>query len=98
MDELIKGIFNAPMATLLVIAGLVFLGIAVIGKISGRIEPSRGGRIASGIIGLILLGIGLLMYVGTIGPPPPPTTKVTPTKVRPTLPEYQTPAPPIYVP
>jgi hypothetical protein len=33
MEELLKAIFNAPVATLFVIAGLVFLFIAVVGKI-----------------------------------------------------------------
>lgn len=48
MSELITGIFSAPIATLFVVAGMVFLLIAVVGNISGRIEPGAKGRIASG--------------------------------------------------
>ena len=86
MDELIKGVFAAPIANLLVIAGLVFLGIAVVGKIPGKIEPGKTGRIASGTVGAILLVMGLAMHLGltptltpTLTPVPPTPTPVSPT-------------------
>jgi hypothetical protein len=62
MGEVIKTVISAPIANLIILFGLLFLGIAVVGKISGKIEPGTGGRIASGVIGGILLAIGLLMY------------------------------------
>jgi len=62
LDELIKNIFDAPVANLLIIAGLVFLVIAVIGKISGRIDPGKTGRITAGGIGAIILVIGLVLH------------------------------------
>lgn len=59
MKDLINVIFGTPTATLLVIAGLVFLLLAVVGNVAGKIEPGKYGRITSGIIGGILLAIGL---------------------------------------
>jgi hypothetical protein len=62
MSELIKGVFEAPIANLLVISGLFFLAIAVVGAISGKIDPGRTGRIAAGAIGAVLLVTGLAMH------------------------------------
>jgi hypothetical protein len=61
MDELVKSVFTAPVATILIIAGLVFLFIAVVGKISGKIEPGEKERIVSGVIGVVLIALGLIM-------------------------------------
>ena len=85
MKEIIEAILNAPIATIFVVAGLLFLGIAVVGKIIGKIEPGQGGRIASGVIGIILLSMGILMYLNIIpvGPPPDPTETPTPTLTPP---------------
>jgi hypothetical protein len=62
MSELITGIFSAPIATLFVVAGMVFLLIAVVGNISGRIEPGAKGRIASGVLGVLFLVVGLAIH------------------------------------
>ncbi|MCK4793965.1 MAG: hypothetical protein KAV87_60120 [Desulfobacteraceae bacterium] len=78
MEEFFTAIFNAPIATIFVVAGLLFLGIAVIGKISGKIEPGKGGRITSGVIGVILLGIGFAIYLKLIVPSPEPSGTPTP--------------------
>jgi hypothetical protein len=48
MDEIVKGIFTAPLATVFVIAGVIFLLVAVVGNISGKIEPGAKGRVISG--------------------------------------------------
>lgn len=32
MDELVKGVFTAPVATLFIVSGMIFLLIAVISK------------------------------------------------------------------
>lgn len=55
MNELVKGIFAAPLATILIIVGVIFLFIAVVGNISGKIEPGAKGRVFSGILGLASL-------------------------------------------
>ncbi len=62
MDEIVKGIFSAPLATVFVVAGVVFLFVAVVGNISGKIEPDIKGRFISGILGLAFIGIGLAIH------------------------------------
>ena len=63
MDEFLKGILTAPVATLLILAGIFFLFIAIVGNVSGKIEPDVKGRIASGVIGLVFVSIGLTMHL-----------------------------------
>lgn len=63
MKETIGAIFSAPLATILVVAGIVFLLIAVLGAVAGRIDPGKGGRIAAGAIGMVLLAVGLGMHL-----------------------------------
>src|SRR5688572_27078084 len=75
MNDILELIFKSPIANLLIIAGLVFLGIAVVGNVSGKIQPGIGGRFLSGLLGLCLLGGGLVMYQSTpleIDPLPSP--------------------------
>jgi len=43
------------------VGGLIFLAIAVLGKISGKIAPSKNGRIASAVLGCIFLALGLFI-------------------------------------
>lgn len=62
MNEIVKGISTAPLATIFVIAGVIFLFVAVVGSISGKIEPSIKARIISGIFGLAFIGIGLAIH------------------------------------
>ena len=96
MSELIAAVLSAPMATLLTVAGLFFVGIAVMGKISGKVEPDRHGRVASGVIGVILLGTGFAVYMGAFQPPPAtlvPTTAPS-TTPAPATPLTDTPVPP----
>lgn len=63
MDEFVKSVFTAPVATLFIVAGILFLLIAVVGNISGRLEPGVKGRIASGVLGLTFVLIGLAMHL-----------------------------------
>jgi hypothetical protein len=62
LDDLISHLFDAPLPNLLIIAGLIFLGIGVWGKISGKIEPSASGRVMSSIVGLCLVLAGLYIH------------------------------------
>lgn len=82
MDKLFETIFKAPVTTLLIMAALFFLLIAVLSNIGGKIQLDKAGRFAAGIIGLILLLTGLLM------PSKSPAPGVTSTK------HSKTPAPP----
>src|SRR2546426_313327 len=58
LDEILK----APTPHLFIVAGLGFLGIAVVGDISGKINPGKIGRIAAGVIGAVLLAYGLFTH------------------------------------
>jgi hypothetical protein len=62
MDAIVKSVFTAPLATLFIIAGMLFLLIAVIGNISGKIEPGEKARMVSGVVGFIFICLGLTMH------------------------------------
>jgi hypothetical protein len=62
MFELLSHLSDAPLANILVLAGLAFLGIGVIGKISGKIEPSAAGRVMAAVIGIVLLVAGIYAH------------------------------------
>jgi hypothetical protein len=62
MGELVKAVFAAPLATLFIVAGMLFLLIAVAGNIHGKMEPGATARIFSGILGLMFLGVGLIAH------------------------------------
>ena len=52
---------SLPIPTLLVVAGLAFLGIAAVGKFSGKIDAGTWGRVLCGVFGVALIGIGLFI-------------------------------------
>ena len=62
MEAIVKSVFTAPLATLSIVAGMLFLLIAVIGSISGKIEPGQKARIASGVVGFMFISPGLGMH------------------------------------
>ena len=63
LAELIKAIADlaSNQSSLLIVAGLIFLAIGAWGKIEGKINLGRPGRIISGLIGFTLLICGLLL-------------------------------------
>ena len=65
MDDLIKTLVNAPTNSVLVLAGLAFLAVAVFGRITARLDPGPKGRIASGALGVVLLAMGLWLPTDT---------------------------------
>ena len=73
MSEIVKAIVAAPLVTLFIISGMIFLLIAAIGNISGKIEPGAKGRVFSGAIGLVFIIVGIAMHLtsdkSSIGPP-----------------------------
>ncbi len=64
MQDVILKLVDVPMVRMFVLAGIIFLMIAVLGKIEGKIEPGRIGRIGAAILGVALVVIGLAMQFG----------------------------------
>jgi len=62
MNEMAKAVLTAPIATLFIVAGILFLFIAVVGNLSGKIEPGNKARIASAVFGLVFVCLGLTMH------------------------------------
>lgn len=61
MQDVILRLVDVPMVRMFVLAGIIFLMIAVLGKIEGKIEPGRIGRLGAAALGAILIAIGLVM-------------------------------------
>lgn len=64
MQDVILKLVDVPMVRMFVLAGIIFLLIAVLGRIEGKIEPGRIGRIGAAILGAVLILIGLIMQFG----------------------------------
>lgn len=79
-----KPLLNAPLPSLLVAAGIIFLGVAIVGEVSGTIQPGKKGRIAGGVVGSILIITGLVMAGGGNGGEPTPIVTDTPPPKTPT--------------
>lgn len=62
MDAL-SHLVDAPLANILVLAGLAFLGIATLGKITGKIDPGTSGRVMAGVLGAVLFVSGIYAHV-----------------------------------
>ncbi|ADE12468.1 hypothetical protein [Sideroxydans lithotrophicus] len=61
MQNVILRLVDVPIARMFVLAGFIFMMIAVLGKIEGKIEPGSFGRIGAAILGAILIAIGISM-------------------------------------
>jgi len=62
MADFLTHLVDAPLANILILAGLAFLGIAIVGKISGTIEPSTSGRVMAGVVGVGLFAYGMYAH------------------------------------
>lgn len=62
MQDILFRLVDVPIARMFVLAAIIFLLIAVLGRIEGKIEPGKMGRIGATIVGLVLMGMGLAMY------------------------------------
>lgn len=80
ITELVKAILSAPVANVLILVGLVFLGLAILGKAQGKFELDKNGRIAATVLGAVLVIIGLIIYLYQ-STRPPETPSVTPTSL-----------------
>jgi hypothetical protein len=91
--ELLNTALAAPTARLFIVAGLVFLGVAIVGNITGRIQPGALGRILGGLVGPVLIFSGVTMELASmrvasvqaqpaqvVAPAPTATPTATPTR------------------
>jgi hypothetical protein len=62
MEDFFKALVEAGVDKLFLFAGLAFIAIAVLGKISGRIDPGPHGRVAAAVIGTALFAAGFWLY------------------------------------
>ncbi|MGH8737033.1 MAG: hypothetical protein ACREVC_06725 [Burkholderiales bacterium] len=62
MQDMMAKLVDLPLARMFVLTGIVFLLVAVLGRIEGKIEPGNVGRAGASIIGVLLMAMGLAMY------------------------------------
>jgi len=74
MSDWLKVFGEMNLDNLFVIAGLAFLAIGVIGKVSGKVDPSPRARATSALVGMCLMGSGVWIHRGhmTAGSAVPP--------------------------
>jgi hypothetical protein len=82
VDAILKALQGTPIPTILVVAGIVFLLLAIAGQLAGRIAVAPERQRWAALIGGGLLAIGLALHIvpllqsqGT----PPPVKEVPPT-------------------
>jgi hypothetical protein len=63
MDSVIALLQETPIPTILVVSGLIFLFLALAGKISGKLEMPPERQKWSGVASAVLLSTGLLLYI-----------------------------------
>ncbi len=61
MQEVITRLVDVPFARMFILAGIIFLLVAVLGKVEGKIDPGNMGRIGASILGIVLLVVGVLL-------------------------------------
>jgi hypothetical protein len=92
MSGVLSHLTDAPLPNLLLLAGLGFLAVGIVGKIEGKINLNKSGRTMSGLAGVILMIVGFNLHVSadsgpasteTVQPAPParptPAIRFTPT-------------------
>jgi len=63
MENIIAALQGTPLPTLLVVGGIVFLFLAVVGEITGKFKLEDKQQKWSAIIGTLLLFSGIVLYV-----------------------------------
>jgi hypothetical protein len=61
MQDVITRLVDVPFARMFVLAGIVFLLVAVLGKVEGKIDPGNMGRVGASILGAVLLVVGVVL-------------------------------------
>lgn len=99
MKDVMLGLVDVPIVRMFVLAGLIFLMVAVLGKVEGKIEPGRLGRIGAAVLGVVLILIGLAMQYsenpGGYTRLPPNLIATLPSNMVATVPASAAPAAPL---
>src|SRR5512135_3278944 len=61
MQSVISQLVDLPFARMFILAGIIFLLVAVLGKVEGKIDPGQMGRIGASVLGVVLLIVGVLL-------------------------------------
>jgi len=87
---MIGDIANTPIPTLLVVAGIIFLFLALGGSLGATIGAERLKPLPSTIVGVVLLGLGVGLYQthgSQITPGQPPDKPANPERQEHTTPD-----------
>ena len=63
MDSIVEAIAKTPVPVLLIVAGILFLFLAIGGQLGAKIVTDNVKRRSAGILGVVLLAIGLGLQV-----------------------------------
>jgi hypothetical protein len=78
MESVLAALKETPIPTIMVVAGIVFLLLAVAGQLAGRIAVPPGRQRGAAVIGGVLLIAGMVLHVipipepESVGQPPLP--------------------------
>lgn len=61
MQEVITRLVDVPFARMFVLSGIIFLLVAVLGKVEGKIDPGNVGRLGALVLGVALMIVGVAM-------------------------------------
>ncbi len=61
MQTIISQLVDVPFARMFILSGIIFLLVAVLGKVEGKIDPGQMGRIGASVLGVVLLLVGVLL-------------------------------------
>jgi hypothetical protein len=89
METVLAALKDTPIPTILVIAGIVFLLLAIAGQLAGRIVVAPERQRWAAVIGGGLLAIGVALHIGPKVPtfhPSPPLAKEPPPQHTPSPP------------
>jgi hypothetical protein len=98
MESVVAVLKDTPVPTILVVAGILFLLLAIAGQVAGRITVAPERQRWAAVMGSILLIAGLALYVvppaRLIPPSPPEVTAPTPPTPKEDQPPQPSTAPP----
>ena len=77
MENIIKSFIEGPLANILVVSGILFLFLSIVGKIGEKIAVDPRKQRYAGIIGVILLLAGLSLHLMALIPAEKKTTVQT---------------------